>query len=123
MEGRLRGDPVTGYLSSWQCQLEEPQADANIPLLPGIVPSAYPCRALSCRDNQSSEVEQSQLQPKAQRSAGKSDTISSIVTVWGAGLDSDLTHCSCGFISPLISDLLPSAAPGTDSHKFWHRTS
>ncbi|XDV47422.1 hypothetical protein PO909_017054 [Leuciscus waleckii] len=57
---------INGYLSSWQCQLEEPQADANIPLLPGIVPSAYPCRALSCRDNQSSEVEQSQLQPKAQ---------------------------------------------------------
>ncbi|KAK2870021.1 hypothetical protein Q8A67_024413 [Cirrhinus molitorella] len=66
--GFLIPSGLQGYLSSWQCQLEEPQADANTPPspLPGIVPSACPCRALSCRDNQSSEVEQSQLQPRAQ---------------------------------------------------------
>ncbi|KAG1954153.1 hypothetical protein F2P79_009458 [Pimephales promelas] len=76
---RLRSTSSTifqRYPSSWQCQLEEPQADANIPLLPGIVPSAYPCRAPSCRDNQSSEVEQSQLQPKAQ-SRGAAHVVSS----------------------------------------------
>ncbi len=57
----MQGVRVPGS-ASWKNHKPMPTS----PPLPGIVPSVRPCRALSCCDNQSSEVEQSQLQPRAQ---------------------------------------------------------